>query len=224
MSARPAAAKLPHTLAARLALGDELRVSATFEEYLEFAETCEYRVEYSNGQIISHMGTPTDTHELIVGNVIWALGNLVGDHDNFKIYGSNLGLLVGLSGVHYKPDVVVLDDEPQFLFHKVKKQTLRSVVNPFAVFEVFSDGTMGYDMGEKLPNYKQCPSLRHIVFVHQHKPFVTVFARSDRPDTWLNRDFAGLDAHFELGSWQTPLKNVYRKVVFMGHNPPHPAK
>lgn len=57
MTAAAAHSILPHSYAERLALADEIRVPATLEEYLAFAESCEYRVEYSNGQIIS-MGQP----------------------------------------------------------------------------------------------------------------------------------------------------------------------
>ncbi len=205
---------LPFSYSERLALEDEIRTPATFEEYLEFAEQAEYKVEYSNGNIII-MGQATDTHELICGNAITAFNNFLTEDETFRVYGSNLGIYVPESGAHYKPDVSILNAEPEFILHKVNKLTLKSVVNPFAVAEVFSDRTMDYDMTEKLPNYKRCPSLQHIVYIHQHKPFLTLYTRSEQG--WLSTDHRGLDASFPFAGKEIPLKNIYRKVVFLGN-------
>ena len=215
--------KLPFAYADRLALGgDVIRIPATLEAYLDFAEHCEYRVEYSNEQIVS-MGQPTDTHELICGNAMRVLGNLFSEDDPYAVYGSNLGIFIPATNAHYKPDAAVLKQAPEFISHKVHKRTLKSVLNPFAVVEVFSDGTMDYDLTEKLPNYKQCPYLEYIIYIHQHKPFVTVYTRTDDPTGWLNRDYLGLEASFTFENRDVDVRQFYRKVVF-GERPPHAAR
>ena len=218
MSFLVASFQLPFSFAERLALGDgDIRIPATFEEYLAFAEECEYRVEYSSKHIIS-MGSPTDAHELIVMNFGWALNNLITLESPYRIYGSNLGILIKSTGAHYKPDSVILNTDPQYIEHKVGKKTLKSILNPFAVVEVFSKGTSSYDMTEKLPNYKQCSSLKYIIFIHQHKPFVTVYTRSNEDKhIWLNQDYAGLENNFEFEGKKVALKNIYRKVIFMSN-------
>ncbi|MCK6695648.1 MAG: Uma2 family endonuclease [Thermoanaerobaculia bacterium] len=222
MTAAASKSILPYTYADRLALEGEIRVSATLEEYLEFAEQCEYRVEYSNGQIIS-MGHPTDTHEQICSNVSWVFNNLFTDVEPFIVYGSNLGIFIPASGVYYKPDAVVSDRLPEYIFHKVGKKTLKSVLNPYAAIEVFSDSTMDYDLTEKLPNYKQCPYLKYIIYIHQHKPFVTVYTRTDDPTGWLNHDYVGLQAEFSFEGRRVSVRQLYRKVIF-AERPPHPAR
>ena len=216
------AAALPRTLEERLETADTIRVNASFEEYLLFAEQCEYRVEYSNHQIIAQ-DTPTDKHEQIVANTVWTLKNLLLDQPDFRVYGSNLGLLIQPTGAHYKPDAVVICKEPEFVFHKVKKRTFRSVVNPYAVVEIFSDGTFIYDQTEKLLNYKQCPSLEYIVYIHQHTPIVTVHTRSPYPNKWLTEDLTNLENSFELAGKQVPLDKLYHQIVF-SDKPPHSAK
>jgi hypothetical protein len=45
------------------ALGDVFRVPATFQAYLEFADQCDFKVEYANGHIIA-MGTPTEMNKI----------------------------------------------------------------------------------------------------------------------------------------------------------------
>lgn len=222
MTAAAAKTILPYSYADRLALESEIRVPASFEEYLAFAEQCEYRVEYSNGQIIS-MGHPTDTHELICGNAIRVIGNLFAEEETFAVYGSNLGIFIPATGAHYKPDAAVLDRPAEYIFHKVGKKTLKSVLNPFAAIEVFSDSTMDYDLTEKLPNYKQCPHLKYIIYIHQHKPFVTVYTRTDDPTGWLNHDYVGMEATFLFEERQVSVRQLYRKVIFT-ERPSHPAR
>lgn len=203
---------LPLTFDERLALPDELRVPATFDAYLNFAERCDYRVEYSKGHIVS-MSTPTDTHELLTANIIGvfqaALRRL-----GFKTYGSNLGVFIREAEAQYKPDVTVLAEEPHYVFHKVGRRTLRSVANPFMVVEVISEGTRGYDFSDKLPDYKKCPSLQHILFVEQNKLLATLFSRTDDPKEWRTRDFDTLEDMISLAGQSIPVRGIYEDVSF----------
>ncbi len=205
--------QLPTSYAERLALKNEIRINATLEEYLEFADSCEYKVEYSNGQIVS-MGQPTDTHELVCGNVITAFNLSLIEEENFRIYGSNLGIFIPEAQAHYKPDATILNAAPEFITHKVGKRNMKSVKNPFAVVEVFSKGTMAYDITEKLVNYKRCPYLKYIIYIYQKKPYVTIFQRNGNPDGWLNNDYVGLEAKFEFEGKEILLSSLYRKVIF----------
>jgi Uma2 family endonuclease len=222
MSVAALSQRLPRTLDERMELEGIIRTDASFEEYLLFEEQCQYRVEYSNHQIVAQ-DMPTDTHELICGNAIWASKTLLFEQPNFLVYGSNLGIYIQATGAHYKPDAVVLAEEPQFIFHKVKKRTFRSVINPYAVVEVFSDGTIYYDQTEKLPNYKQCPSLQHIIYIHQHTPLVTVYTRTPKPNQWLSEDFMQMNDAIPFAGKEISLEQLYHQVVFTDR-PPHPAR
>lgn len=217
-----AVAALPRTLQERLETADTIRVDASFEEYLIFAEQCEYRVEYSNHQIVAQ-NMPTDIHELICGNAIWIAKTVLLKETNFLVYGSNLGIYIPTLKVQYKPDAVVLAEEPQYILHKVKKYTFRSIINPYAVVEVFSDGTIHYDQTEKLPNYKQCPSLQQIFYIHQHTPLVTVYTRTPNPNQWLSEDFIDLNASISFAGKEITLAQLYHQVLF-SDKPPHPAR
>lgn len=206
---------LPTSFAERLALEDEIRISATLEDYLEFSEQAEYKVEYSNGHIVS-MGQASDSHENIIFNLIAVLGKILPDDGNYRGYGSNLGIFIPETEAHYLPDASILDADPEFILHKVNKKTFKSVLNPLAVIEVFSDGTWDYDMTEKLPNYKLCASLHYIIYLHQHKPFATIHTRTEQG--WVSTDCMGLDSSFTFEGMEILLKNIYRKVIFTGRN------
>ena len=217
MSALPIAAPSlsalpPLRYADRLGLPNIIRVDVSFEEYLEFAEQCDYRVEYSNRQLVS-MGQPTDTHEFLVMNAGYVLKAVLRGKGAYKVYGSNLGILIQETMAHYKPDVTLLLGEPERVFHKVNKRTLRSVVNLYAVVEVFSKGTMDYDIFEKLPNYKKCPTMRYAIFIDQYQHFVSVYTRSDdNPKVWLNIDYYDLEDAFLLDGHTIRLKDIYEDI------------
>lgn len=69
---------LPLTLAERSLEPDVLRVSASFAEYLDFAEQCEYNVEYINGEIISISQASLPHETLFPGSIIyWCLCSIV---------------------------------------------------------------------------------------------------------------------------------------------------
>lgn len=197
--------------------GDPFRVPVSFEEYLSFADIAPFKVEYSQGNLV-HMGSPTDAHELICGNlIIWLFNEIFQHIETSKVYGSNLSVLIQESGHHYRPDVTVLESDPEFVSHRAKKKTYKSVINPFLVAEVFSDGTMDYDYTEKLPNYKLCPTLNYILLVHQHKPFVTLYQREQ--DFWKSREYNQLDQMIQIGGHELALGKIYQKVKFLGKSP-----
>ena len=50
--------------------------------------------------------------------------------------------------------------------------------NPTLLVEVTSRSTEDYDRGEKLSHYKQCPSLRAVLYMSHQRREVTVVARS----------------------------------------------
>lgn len=59
------APKIPITFDERLLGPDELRVSATLDEYWELVEV-DYTIEYLNGEIISFTGQASDVHETLI--------------------------------------------------------------------------------------------------------------------------------------------------------------
>ena len=68
---------LPKTLDERLQLDEILEVPATLDAYFAFLPGCEYRIDYSDGKIIS-MGYASLTHEALVGRLIYLLTEALG--------------------------------------------------------------------------------------------------------------------------------------------------
>ena len=91
---------LPFKLEDRLNLPPEVRVKASFAQFIELSIEAEYKVEYMDGYVISifdydkktdTMSTATLTHENLVANLIIELGILFYDFSEVRILGSARG-------------------------------------------------------------------------------------------------------------------------------------
>jgi Uma2 family endonuclease len=204
-------AKYPITNLERLELGpDTLRYPAPWKEYLDLLEDCEYQIEYDNHEIIL-MSIASDPHEVIIANLILRLGLALDDEPDMATRGSNRHVFIPEFQKDYAPDLHVVKGEPQI--HLLRKG-LTANLNPWLVVEVLSPSTYVRDMNEKLPAYKKISSLRHIVYVYQDRPLVTIYSRIGDTSVWENTDFDRLEDKFEVIEKPILLKDVYKKVIF----------
>ena len=128
----------------------------------------------------------------------------------FTVTGSNAGLQIPQAdGSYYQPDLMVTQGAWQF-----KPGSTAIITNPYLLVEVLSKGTQRYDKEDKLPLYKDVPSLQYLVYAAQDRPYLTVYERTDRPDTWLNTDYKTLDSVAHLGDLALPLREIYHKAPF----------
>jgi Uma2 family endonuclease len=204
-------AKYPVTLAERLELGpDTLRFPASWEEYLDLLEECEYSIEYANHEIIA-MSIASKTHETIVANILIALGKIFEDNPDFLLLGSNRHVFIEEFQADYSPDASVLKGEEA---EHILRKGLTAYTNPHIIFEVLSVSTRETDMVEKLPRYKKIPSVRQIIYIEQTRPFVMVFNRIENSSRWENEDFDHLEQSFQIEGQSVKLQDLYKKVSF----------
>ena len=198
--------KIPITLDERLAYEPELRIPASWEEFLEMLEECEYRIEYDEDEIISFMGYATENHEALIAELIRLIGNLL-TGPSYRIYGSNLALHIpGFVRRYYNADLVVVQGP-------VEKIPLRgpmsAVGNPALLVEVLSPATRDFDMGHKLTHYQKIPCLQQILYIDSDFREVTSCRQSRH---WLPEIFSGSDAFSVLDAGVLSLDDLYRKV------------
>jgi len=199
---------LAQQLIERLKTEEFFRVPASEAEFLDIAPEFPGKLEYHNGEIIA-MSLATALHELIVFNISRLLANYFFDKD-FLPTSSNAGLqILRPDGSYYQPDLMVT--QGQWLF---KKGSRCIITNPYLLIEVLSESTMKYDKEDKLPAYKDVPSLQYVVYVGQDRPYVSVYERTANPDTWLNTDYKTLDSMARLGDLNLPLNEIYHKITF----------
>lgn len=203
--------KYPTTNLERLELGpDIVRYPAPWSEYLDLLKDCEYQIEYDNHEIIL-MSIASDPHEVIILNLGARLNLALDDVPDMGVRGSNRHVFIPEFQKDYAPDLHVVKGEPQI--HLLRKG-LTANLNPWLVVEVLSPSTYVRDMSEKLPAYKKISSLRHIVYVYQERPLVTIYSRIRDTSVWENTDFDRLEDKFEVVGKPIFLKDIYKKVIF----------
>lgn len=189
-----------------------LRLSATWEEYLELTEDTPYTIQFLNGEVI--ISQATDIHEELVGTLIWLFRNALLDQPYFRILGSNVKLVVSEQHSDFNADMSVVRGPSEYALTPGGNVSKARIKNPEIVVEVLSKSTRKFDMTEKITYYKLIPSLQYILFVDQYRPFASVYARTNVPDEWLNHDYRTLDSVVHLGAIELPMEAIYRKTVF----------
>lgn len=216
----------PRTFEERLEIGVRvLRVPATWEEYLELADTADYRVQYREGQIISFleieetpnghiMGEATIPHETLVIRFATQLSVLLDEPESdFLVLGSNLKLFLPEAGRGVNADVTVVKGEPVVQEYFAKKRKSKGVTNPWLVVEVLSNSTRDFDLSEKLNDYKQIPSLQQIIFAEQGALWASTYIRiGDRE--WQNLDFNTMEDAIPLVGTEAriPLRKIFARM------------
>ncbi|GAB2595467.1 Uma2 family endonuclease [Spirosoma areae] len=199
---------LAEYLLEQLKTQEMVRVLASEAEYLDIAPGFPGRLEYQNGEIIA-MSLATALHELVVSFISRLLTNYYFDKD-FLVTSSNAGMQIPRpDGSYYQPDLMVTKGAWQF-----KEGSKSIITNPYLLVEVMSPGTHRYDKEDKLPLYKDVPTLQYLIYAAQNRPYLTVYERTNQPDVWLNTDYKSLDSVAQLGDLALPLSEIYHKIQF----------
>ena len=180
----------------------------TPEQYLEAERKAEYKSEFYSGQMFAMAGA-SRRHNVIVGNVVRRLGNLLSGRP-CETYPSDMKVLVQANGLYTYPDVTVVCGEPEFLDRQGDV-----LLNPQLIVEVLSDSTEAYDRGAKWRLYQELASLREYVLVSQSATRIERYARQG-DGRWLYEAADGIEASVMLESLgiALPLSEVYERVAF----------
>jgi len=213
MSTATSASPLPKTLQERLDLPEVLEVGATLDAYFDFVESCEYRLDYSDGKIIA-MGYASISHEALVMRIGHLLTVLFGIERNFHVLGSNVATFIPDAQAVHNGDVVVLQGKPEYYIHQSAKKKVKVLTNPYMIVEVLSKGTERYDRGVKIQRYKTLSSIQHIFLVEQKKPGVSLYSRTGRPGEWLNLEVDDLEnGYVTIQRKKLRLADIYQNAL-----------
>ena len=176
-------------------------------QYLLRERLAETKSEYIDGELFPMPGASYE-HDMIVGDIFGEIRqSLRGTH--CRIFTSDMRVQLAGSRFVY-PDVTVVCGTPLFIDADVD-----TLANPAAIFEVLSESTSNFDLGEKARLYRQRESLQTLCLVAQDRPWVEVWTREEGT-TWRVREFTGLDAAAELPALSLifALAEVYQRVTF----------
>jgi len=179
------------------------------EEYLAIERASEGRSEYLDGEMFAMAGA-SETHNLIVSNLIRALGNRLAERP-CCVYPGDLRILVVATGLYTYPDVSVVCGEPCL----VQDRHQDILLNPQLLIEVLSPSTEAFDRGRKFEHCRAIPSLLEYLLVPQEKPALEHFLR-EQGGAWRFSAVQGIDSALTLPTLgiELPLAEVYRRVVF----------
>ncbi len=200
--------KLPDTLNE-----DELLVlPATWEEYLDLIDKTPYTIQYLNGEIFVSQATRGHESLIIILGVL--LYNHFSTKSGYDVLGSNVKIVIPNQEGDVNADLSVIRDPVEYGVTPTGGLTTARIKNPEIVVEVLSKSTRKFDMTEKITYYKLIPSLQHILFIDQYRPFASVYTRTEVLDEWLNHDYRTLDSMVRLGDLELPMEAIYRKTTF----------
>ena len=141
--------QLPMTLAERDAAPDELRVGATWEEYVALAGEVPYNIEFLNGEIIS-MSQATDLHEQLIIQLGTLFTILLDDQPDYRVLGSSVKICVTEGGAEFNADLSVVRGPSDYATLPSGRLSTVRIKNPEVVAEVISKSTKAYDQSDKL--------------------------------------------------------------------------
>ncbi len=176
-------------------------------EYLTQERLAEFKSEYIDGEKLEMAGASIE-HDRITRN-LWRLLDTPAEARDCEVFTADIRVQLTDSRFVY-PDLTVACGE--LLFVDAQVDTL---ANPTVVFEVLSASTESFDLGDKSRFYRQRDTLSSLVLVAQDRPWVEVWTRGST-DSWLVREFSGLNAIAELPALERtlPLVEIYRRVEF----------
>ncbi|MFQ5629903.1 MAG: Uma2 family endonuclease [bacterium] len=179
----------------------------TSEEYLEIERKAEYKSEFYNGEMFAMAGA-REYHNLIVANVIRALGNSLVDRD-CVIYPSDMRVKVSALEKYTYPDVIVACGKRSF-----EDDHFDNLLNPVLIIEVLSDSTEAYDRGAKFEHYQHIESFAEYLLISQNSIRVEQFVRQSSRK-WLYSEYHELQdvAHLESIDCELKLGDVYLKIA-----------
>ena len=213
---------LPLTFEERANIGkQEMRVKATFEEYLDLSADCDYRVFYREGEIISFieidektktiMGEATVTHERMVMRIGYFLTQILGIDSDYQVLGSNAKIFIGEDKKGYNADVVVVEGSVEQKSYKHNKRTSKGISNAHLIVEVLSNSTKNFDLTDKLEDYKNITSLQQIIYFDQNSISASTYIRKSKNE-WLNVDYKSITDTIPVNNGFISLEKIYSKI------------
>jgi Uma2 family endonuclease len=181
----------------------------TPEEYLQMEETSSIKHEYVGGRIFAMTGG-TNNHSAITMNI----GSILRDQlrrKNCRVHAADLKVRIRTANCFYYPDLVV----------ECGAVNGNSILteSPILIVEVVSPSSVTTDRREKANAYRQLPSVREYLVIHQTRQRVELHRR-DPDDTWTIFDLrAGSTVCLEslpTGPLKFPIYAIYEDTDVPG--------
>jgi Uma2 family endonuclease len=175
------------------------------EEYLKLEEISPLKHEYIQGEVYAMAGA-SDAHVTIGVNLVSLLRNHVRG-SGCRVYMSDMKARIESKNIYYYPDVMVTCDERDKAFQSFKR-------HPCLIVEVLSNGTEGFDRGDKFADYQELETLQEYVLISQKRQRVECFRRNAE-GLWVLYSYnQGSEIHLASLDFCTGIDAIYEDVIF----------
>ena len=175
------------------------------EEYLKLEELSPIKHEYIQGEVYAMAGA-TESHVTICVNLVKTLTDHVRGN-GCNLYTGDMKARIDTANIYYYPDVMVSCDERDKAFKSLKKY-------PCLIIEVLSDGTEGFDRGDKFADYQELETLQEYVLINQKRQRVECFRRNAE-GLWVLQSYTpGSEVYLASVDFRTSMDAIYEDVVF----------
>ena len=185
--------------------GEIVRFEASWDEFTDFLETTDYRIEYCNGEIIV-MGLAKALHEWLVIRIANILSNFYEGKDYF-VFGSNLGIHPSPKGKYHDADVTVVKGNIDFWGN-----SKAIITNPYIIVEVLSESTQQYDLNEKMESYSEIESIQQMIFIGGEPQKVITYTRTEEVNSWLRTSYTKPDDTLVLDNFTVKLSAIFANM------------
>ena len=201
---------MPVTIAERMEMGEELRIPASFDEFLDLLEKCEYNIEYDRGKTISFLGYGTLNHEKIIGRLMGQIGSLLND-DKYSLYGGRLPLFIPINRkAYYNADFTIVRGIEKEVALNDK---IIAISNPVLLIEVLSEPKCNFDLGGKLLSYITIPSLQQLLYFKSKEMSVWSYTKYNEAGEWLLKIYEKPEDKIKiLDEGHIAMSDVYKNI------------
>ncbi len=177
---------------------------STIDEYLQFDLESIVRHEYLAGQIYPVLG---DSHNLkIIGENLFARLRTHLYGTDCQVFASDMKIRIEPTNAFYYPEVsVIRGTQDREVYFKT---------SPCLIAEVISPTTERIDRNEKLFNYRQLPSLREYILVHQSEIKVEIYHKVYRNNWLLETLTQGSTLKLQSVNVEITMAEIYEDVEF----------
>jgi Uma2 family endonuclease len=212
MSSKASFPDLHDQLAERLALSTAapVRLVGSQEEYWQLVGATDYRLDYYQGEIIASMSYESEDHSEIASNLNFLLQAIYADRSLYRLFNSNRPVCIPACGhAVFNPDgCVALRHAEPYQY----QAGMTAELSPVLLLEILSPSTRVRDWGEKLPCYKQIPSLNYILYLESTEARLTLMERVPASGQWLETTFTDLADLVLVAGQPVALRAIYQGV------------
>ncbi|MCY7346467.1 MAG: Uma2 family endonuclease [Pyrinomonadaceae bacterium] len=177
------------------------------EEYQKLERRSASKNEFFDGKVLAKSAS-NRANNLIATNITIAVGSRL-QGQKCEIYVNDMRVQLNAKHISY-PDVVIVSGVPSF-----SDNGYDTLLNPTAVFEIFSKNTSFQDKTEKLECYLAMGSVREYLLVKEDETRVEHYFKQN-PKQWIYRIYDTREDVISIESinCKISLSEIYAQVKF----------